>query len=457
MLLHYICVIGMYGQMSGVRVSDVNLPANTPGRDAAARIAPGEPGDSVQAVGTEFALGAAPPAYRRSPSGILAGIVQLALVVALLTAAVLAYQAILASTPVAGRKSPERIARLVDVVSVAPAVSGPVISAWGEVQAAQTLTVRPEIAGRLEWVHPDVTAGGLLTAGTEVARFDDSDLRLAVLQAKAEIADIEARIVLEQGQATIGERELTRLSRNITDVQKSLVLREPQMAQLRAELDAARAVEEQAANALARTRVRVPFDALVIEENVTPGTILTAGMEAGVLVASDRFNVVLRVPANTLDWIAIDGTQEVLLTQPGVWAGDAVRTGRIVRLGPGLSETGRMAELIVEVEDPLALKPANAGAPKLLLGSFVEGRIQGRAVAGDAAVRLGRAYLRDDDTVWLMNADDKLEIRTVDVVWRGADDVLVSSGLAPGERVISTPLATFAVGMALRTRTGDGG
>lgn len=385
---------------------------------------------------------------------IMAAVVQTGLVVGLLVAALTAFQTIVASAPTADRNPRERVARLVEVTSAIAAEQGPVIRAWGTVRAAQVLIVRPEIAGRIEWVHPDVAPGGLLPAGTEVARLDDRDLRLAVLRAEADIADIEARILIEEGQAAIGERELTRLSRNITDAQKALVRREPQMAQLNAELTAARASLEQAENALARTSVVVPFDALVLTESVAPGTMLTAGMEAATLAQSDIFEVVLHVPARNLDWIALDGSQTVALSQPGVWPDGVTREGRVVRLGASLSETGRMVELIVALPDPLAQESANAGKPRVLLGSYLQGRITGTRVASETAsgvVELDRAHIRDGDTIWVMNAEDKLEVRTLDIAWRGPEAVLATSGVAPGERIVTTRLATFAPGMALRT------
>lgn len=385
---------------------------------------------------------------------IVAAVVQLALVAGLACAAYLLFQAIIASAPTADRNPRERVARLVEVTPAQVAEQGPEIRAWGTARAAQVLIVRPEIAGRIEWVHPDVAPGGLLEAGTEVARLDDRDLRLAVLRVEADIADIEARILIEEGQAAIGERELTRLTRNITDVQKALVRREPQMAQLDAELAAARASLEQARNALERTSVIAPFDALVLTESVAPGSMLTVGMEAATLAQADMFEVVLHVPARNLDWIALDGTQVVELSQPGVWPKGATREGRIVRLGAGLSDTGRMVELIVALPDPLAREPANQDKSRVLLGSYLQGRIIGTPVdAGTqgTVVEVDRAHLRDGDTIWVMNAEDKLEIRALSIAWRGPEAVLATEGLAPGDRIVTTRLATFAPGMALRT------
>lgn len=391
------------------------------------------------------------PVRRRSRvRDIVTGTVQLLLALVVLGAGYFAYQAIVTSAPKAQRKAPERVARLVDVVAVAAAKTGPVIQAWGEVVAAQTLVVRPEISGTLAWVHPDVTPGGRLSFNQVVARFNDDDLKLALSQAENAIAQIDARILLEKGQAEIGKRELPRLSRNLTEQQRALILREPQMAALDAERATAVSILQQTRNALKRATVRAPFDALVLTEQVEPGSMLSVGAEAATLVASDRFHVTLAVPARALRWMRFDGSQTVDLTQPGIWAEGAKRHGKVLRLNSALTATGRMAEVIVEIPDPLATKTASSGAPVVLLGSFVRGTITAEALPG--AILLDRAHLRDGDTVWVMSADGTLDIRDVQIEWRGGDHVLVTDGLAPGEKVVTTTLSTVSKGMALRTR-----
>ena len=390
------------------------------------------------------------------PSGgqkFVAAMVQMVLAALVVLFGLWLYNLIVDSAPSAERKGRDRVARLVEVVPATLAKTGPVIEAWGEVRPAQTLVVRPEISGTVTWVHPEITPGGHLNQGDVVARLDDKDLKLAVLQAEAEIADIEARIQIEQGQAALGERDLSRLSRNISEAQRNLVLRKPQMAQLEAELASAQATLEQAQNALARTEVRVPFDAVVTSEQVAPGAMINQGAEVATLVAADRFHVALAVSAASLDWVDVSGSQTVMLTQRGVWPEGTTRQGKVVRLNSAVSGTGRMAELIVEVPDPLGFG-AQEGQPKLLLGSFVQAEIEGKTITG--AMALDRAYLRDGDTVWVMSPEDKLEIREVEISWRGPDYVLVTAGLAEGERIVATALASFAPGMALRTEQGGG-
>ena len=352
------------------------------------------------------------------------------------------------SAPVAERTPQPRVPRLVETLTATPASQGPLVEAWGEVMAARTLVVRPEIAGTVVRVNDSLTEGGFVSEGEELIRLDDREPRLALAEAEAAIAQVRARIAIEKGQQARAQRDLEGLPGTLTEQQRSLVLREPQMQQLEAELAAAEAARERAEVNLARTVIRAPFDALVIEEEVATGTMLSAGAAAATLVPAGRFHVAIAVPASALDWIDPRAGQTVRLTQPGVWPEGSFRAGTIERVSARLTESGRMAELIVAVEDPLARRPENAGKPQLLLGSFVRAVAEGRPVEG--AVRLDRAYLRDDDRVWVVGNGNRLEIREVEVAWRGADEVLISEGLQAGEHVVTTHLAVVAPGMEVR-------
>ena len=367
---------------------------------------------------------------------------------AILTVAAVISLVLYLTAPVADRAVRPRVPRLVEVVAVLPATQGPRIEAWGEVVAARTLVVSPEVGGTIVALNDRLTPGGLVLEGEELIRLDDREQRLAVIQAEAEISQIEARIAIEDGQQARARRDLVRLPSKLTESQRRLVLRVPQMAQLQAELIAAEAARERALVTLSHTVIRAPFDALVIEEQLAEGTMLSAGSAPATLVAADRFHVVVAVPVSALDWINPKAGQVLRLTQPGIWPEGSFREGTVAFLTAGLSAVGRMAELVIVIDDPLARKPENRGKPRLLLGSFLRAIGEGRVV--ENAVALDRAYLRDHDTVWVMTPENLLEVRPVTVAWRGAEQVLISAGLAAGDRVITTPLAVVAPGMEVR-------
>ncbi len=384
------------------------------------------------------------PLWHRTAAILLKGI----LAVAVLVAAVAIARGIMAGAPSAGRVPAERQARLVEVAEVRPAGKGPVIEAWGAVEPAETLVLRSELAGRVTAVAERLSPGEVLPEGTEIFRLDDRAHALRVAEAEAETRRIAAQILVEKGQAARAQRDLDRVPLDLTGEQRALVLREPQMQELEAQLAAAQARRDQAEVELAKTRVSAPFDALVEDEALAVGTVVTAGTEIARLVAVDRFRVMLAVAPSAFERV-VDGAGRVRLSQPGVWPAGATREGRIVGTKAGLTEDGRMAEILVEVGDPLARSPAQSGAPRLLLGAFLRAEIEGAPIGG--AVEIDRSWLRADETVWVMNADGRLEIRPVEIAWRGRDRVLVTEGVAAGERVVATRLAVVTEGMALRT------
>lgn len=82
-----------------------------------------------------------------------------------------------------------------------------------------------------------------------------------------------------------------------------------------------------------------------------------------------------------------------------------------------------------------------------MIGSFVESHIQGHEL--ENVVRLNRDYLRNDDTVWVME-DNELDIRDVNVVFRDAEYAYIDSGLKQNDRVVTTNLSTVTDGAPLR-------
>ncbi|MBK0398102.1 efflux RND transporter periplasmic adaptor subunit [Limibaculum sp. M0105] len=400
----------------------------------------------TQPAGTRIPLAPRVSLWRRILAAVLKTVVPLVLLAA---AGWVAYQ-IIDTAPVADRRDRPRLARLVEVVEAAPAAEGPMLDVWGDVAAPRVLNLRPEVSGLVIDLNPDLITGGEVAAGELLVGIDDRTARQAVAGAEAAIRQIDARIAIERGQGARAALDLGRLPgrASLTDEQRALILREPQMAELRAEREAAEAALERAALDLARTRITAPFDALVDSADVAQGSYLTAGTEIATLVPVDRFEVRLAVPLSALAWLDLAEGAEVRFTQPGVWPEGAFRTGRVLRVSPRLNPAARMAEVIAEVGDPMARTPENEGKPPLLLGSFLRASMQARAVPG--AVTLPRAAVRDGDTVWVMTPDDRLDIRPVVIAWRGAREVLISDGLAPGERVVTTVLASVSNGMALR-------
>lgn len=379
-------------------------------------------------------------------------VIQLLLVIAVLVAAALIVMRVTASPPQAERRAREERAQLVDVIEVQRGDHPIRIQAWGEVIPAREVTLRPRVNGEVIDISPELVPGGRFAAGDVLLRIDPQDYRLAVRQREAELARARADLALEQGNQAVAKREYALLGEDLPDRERLLVLREPQLQQVKASVANAEAALAQAELNLKRTTLRAPFNALVVEREVNRGTRLTTSSDIATLVGTDEYWVELAIPVAALRWIDLPQGDEsgspVRLRHDQVWAPGQFRQGRVIRLLGDLTEEGRMARVLVAIRDPLAQQVAQQGRPPLLLGSFVRGEIQGQRLA--EVIVLERSVLRDGKQVWVMDRQDRLRIRPVEIVYKGAEKVFIGAGLAAGERVVTSDVSAAAEGMALR-------
>ena len=141
-------------------------------------------------------------------------------------------------------------------------------------------------------------------------------------------------------------------------------------------------------------------------------------------------------------------THPLKIFNPFAWGDEVFRRGSIVRLLGGLEKEGRMAQLLVSIEDPLCLRSEGSDTPIMLTDSYVRVEIQGRRIP--AVIPVKRDYVHEGENVWVMNAKDELEIRRVKIIFRGKDTVWITNGLEEGERIVTTDIATPVQGMPLR-------
>jgi RND family efflux transporter MFP subunit len=361
---------------------------------------------------------------------------------------------IVTTTPQPERQSKSRHSRLVETIDIALTRETLTIEAWGHVQPAQQITLRPQVSGAIIAVNPELVPGGRFSKHDTILRLDPSDYALAVRQRQTDLAKARAELVLEEGNQVVAQQEFALLGESIKEQEKALVLRLPQLNEMQADVDAAVAALQTAKLALTRTVIKAPFDATVLRRHVDIGTYVTPTSDLVTLAGTQVYWVELAIPMAQLQWITIPFTPReagspVKLYQDAVWGKEKFRVGRVIRLLTDLEPEGRMARLLVAIEDPLNLEEPHLNRPPLLLGSYLRAEIQGQEI--EQLARIDRRWVRDRDTVWLMNDDDTLEIRPVHVAYRDRYVVFISEGLKTGDRLIVTDMGSPAEGMPLRT------
>lgn len=376
---------------------------------------------------------------------------------AIIIGAVIVLAVLVATRPTAQRQKPQAPVTLVTLHQVTADPTPVTVTGWGTVTPKRSVSLVPQVSGRITAASPDLQAGAFVAAGEVLVEIENTDYRLAVRQASSQVAQAEVALATAQEEARVARQEW---ERTLADARQgsslpaaepsSLVFREPQLRQAEANLDAARAALAQAELNLSRCRLVAPFDARVISESADPGNHVMAGNVLGRLDDVSVAEVTVGVPDHDLAWIAVDDTGPV--TVHGQFAGrDHAWPGRMVRLGGAIDEASRTVPVVVEVADPYGRV---SDRPPLLAGQFVSVEFTSEPPTG--SVTIPRRGLRPGNVVWILDDDDALRIREVAVLHRGAERVVLGDGLEAGDRLITSNLQYVVEGMPLRANGGPG-
>lgn len=342
-------------------------------------------------------------------------------------------------------------AMLVDVTTVERDTARPTIEAMGTVRPAQEIVLSPRVSGEIIRRADAFTPGGYVEEGNLLLQIDPSDYENTLQQRRSELRQAEADLKLEMGRQDVAQQDYQLLADSLTGVNKDLVLRKPQLNAARSDVESARAAVDQAELNLQRTSIEAPFDAHILSRNVNVGSQVDPGTELGRLVGLDTYWVEATVPLSKLQWLSLpedgDGGAVARIHNRTAWEAGQSREGRLFRVVGALEDNTRMARVLISVPDPHAYRSEGSDQPRLMIGSYVEARIQGEPL--ENVVRLNRDYVRSNETVWVME-NNELRIRDVQIVFRGARYAYVEEGLNDGDQVVTTNLATVTDGAPLR-------
>lgn len=325
----------------------------------------------------------------------------------------------------------------------------------GTVQARQEANITPQVSGRVIHIAPEFIAGGFFKEGSLLFKIEDVDYRLAVERAGAALAQAELDLAQEESNARIARLEWDKLGKNSNEEPNPLVLYEPQLKRARANAASAGAALKQAEIDLQRTRFKAPFNCRIRSEEIDLGQYVRSGSSAGTLAGTDTAEIVVPLPLDELQWLRMprrgsDETGSAATVKVTIGDQSFAWKGQLVRSLGEVDPHGRMARVVVAVEDPYHLRNnQKTGGPDLEMGMFVEVAIQGQTLS--SVIPIPRNALRHEDTVWLVDEKEKLTIRQVQVIRRERDVILIRNSIKEGDRLVLTALPGAANGMKLRT------
>ncbi|MEX0740210.1 MAG: efflux RND transporter periplasmic adaptor subunit [Pseudohongiella sp.] len=356
------------------------------------------------------------------------------------------------STPTAERVVP------VQTLTVTSADMNINVSSQGTVQPRTQTSIVAEVSGRVMSVSDKLVSGGFFSAGDVMLTIDPADYEVAVDQARANLLTAQAQLAQEQAQADQAAREWD-LSGRPRENAPILALRTPFLREAEARVLYSESELRRAQRQLDRTTVRAPYDALVREKSADIGQYLGTGAQIAEIFATDYAEI--RLPLNDADmrWLTLpapgqlapaNATRVTLHTNVAGkkhhWQAEIVRTEGVV------DSTSRMHYAVARVNDPYGMQDMTE-APPLPAGSFVNADIEGNRVPGVFDIPL--EALRNGNQVLVMDAEQRLRQRQVNVIRSDADRVYVNEGLNNNDQVIISPVPIPIEGMRVNPDAGQ--
>lgn len=336
------------------------------------------------------------------------------------------------------KRDNQKLDLLVDVYPLEVSSEQFRVRSQGTVMAKTQTVLSAEVSGTIVDMSPKFVAGGVFAADEVLIRIDPSDYRVAVHRAEALVKQRQIEFDGAKQLRSQGYRA------------------ESELAAAAAALAAAEAEFESAKRNLERTAIRLPYEGMVFTKDADLGQFVNPGTRLGVTFATSVAEVRLPLTDQDLAFVDLPGAAEVAAT--GSASGPSVRLtttqkgkpeswdAQIVRSEGVVDERSRVTYAVAEIRDPYRLH--GDGTP-LPVGTFVAAEIAGTQDVD--SIRIPRTALRGSDQVLVVTPDDKIDIRTVDIVYADQRYVYVTSGVSAGERITTTSIESPTDGMSVRT------
>jgi RND family efflux transporter MFP subunit len=368
---------------------------------------------------------------------------------AVLVGALAASAALVAARPIPVATPREEPLPVVAVVTAAPGMQRMRVRSQGTVEPRTENELVAEVPGRLVWVSPALESGSFFAADEVLARIEAADYEIARERAAAALARAQSQRRL--AEANLERSQALRAADAVSPA--AFDQAEGQAAVAAANELEARAALRQADLELSRTEVRAPFAGRVRAMHTDVGQQVARGAPLASVFAVDWAELRLPLRREELALLELPLVPSAEDPEaPRVLLHGATASGRrhtwegwVIRAEGALDPGTRLAHLVARIADPYGLE---SGAPPLSVGLFVEAEILGPEQPG--VVALPRSALHGPDQVTIVDAEERLHSRPVELLRVDGETVFVLAGLAAGERVAVRPPSAFAEGMAVR-------
>lgn len=311
----------------------------------------------------------------------------------------------------------------------------------GNAVASQTVTVRPQVDGRL--LSVSFREGQEVRKGAPLAQVDPRPFEIQLHQAQG----AHARDTALLNAARLDLQRYTDLVARSLMSQAQVDAQAATVGQLEGSVRVDQAAIESARLNLDFARMVAPIDGLTGARLVDPGNVVRASDTAGLVVIAqlDPIAVIFTVPQDELAPIlAAQGGGEVAVE---AWSRDGTQklaTGRLALVDNQINQATATLRLKALFANPTR---------RLWPNQFVKARLL-VSTRKDALVVPATAVQRGPEGTfaWVVGAEDKVAPRPIEVERLQADTAILTKGLEAGETVVIEGHAQLRAGAKVAVR-----
>ena len=316
----------------------------------------------------------------------------------------------------------------------------------GQTRGSQDVDIRARVEGFLDTIN--FTEGAFVHKGDLLYQIDPKPLQAALAQAKADLARSKAQ--LDQTTVTVNRMKplAAQQAVSLQELDNALAAQNAAIALV----DAGRAAVDKATLDLGYTTITSPLDGIVGITEVKAGNLVGSGESTLLTTVSKVDPIIFRGGISEADYLNLARNVEASKASR---EGSAITAQLFLADGSTYPYPGSL-DAVERAVDPttgtLAVQLSFPN-PERLLRPGQYGRVRfASEIRRDALLVLQRAVqeLQDRHNVVVVDADNKVSVRSVKVGPRVDDLWVIDEGLKPGERVVVEGLQRLRDGMTVK-------
>ena len=310
------------------------------------------------------------------------------------------------------------------------------VPANGVLVAYQRVTLTSRVQGVLQQIDPLFKAGQTYQQGTLVYQIDDADYRASVRAARANFLSLLTSI-LPDLQLDFSS-EFDQWSSFLSQFSVEQPVPEfPQMSDKLKLFISGKGVLSSYYNLqnmeqnLAYYRFRAPFTGVLIDAQMTEGSLIRPGQQMGVFIKTGLYELAVQLPKTYVDFIS-EGSKVVLHSLDG----NQQYSGTINRINAAVDAQTQSVQVFILVEDD-----------SLREGVYLNAQLDGIAI--DQAFSVKRGLLNENQQLFIVE-DEILKLKQVEVLYYTETHAIVR-GIEDGVKLLAIPVLGAYEGMEVKS------